>query len=153
MIRIIRRVSQDGTVRQHDLRTPHNCDRNSCPSPLVELDQVLCTLSLSPLTPYQFVVGGLGPYVGYLSFSRNEMPNDPQGFLYDRRHSRRALEARWGGLPHADEEITTCVRKFGRKSSQAKYEALGQSHITGVRMSSSNGHEVCNLCRKDIFFL
>lgn len=58
-------VFKDGTVRQHDLRAPHSCGPNSCPVPLVELDQELCTLSLSPLTPYQFVVAGDGPYVGH----------------------------------------------------------------------------------------
>lgn len=55
---------QDGTVRQHDLRAPHNCGPNSCPAPLIQLDQELCTLSLSPLTPYQIVVAGDAPYVG-----------------------------------------------------------------------------------------
>lgn len=72
------------------------------------------------------------------------MSNMPQGFLYDRRHSRRAIEARWGGLPRTGEEITTCVRKFGRKPND---ETFGRLHITGARMSTSNGHEV-TICKK-----
>ena len=54
---------QDGTVRQHDLRVPHSCNGGSCPAPLVSLNCELSTLALSPLTPYQFVVGGESPYV------------------------------------------------------------------------------------------
>lgn len=55
-------------MRQHDLRAPHNCGPNSCPTPLVQLDQELCTLSLSPLTPYQIVVAGDAPYVSLILY-------------------------------------------------------------------------------------
>jgi hypothetical protein len=54
---------KDGTVRQHDLRTPHICPNLTCPAPLVKVNHELSTMSLSPLTPYQFVVAGEAPYV------------------------------------------------------------------------------------------
>lgn len=50
-------------MRQHDLRTSHSCTSGACPAPLVELPHELSTITLSPLTPYQFVVGGESPYV------------------------------------------------------------------------------------------
>lgn len=50
-------------MRQHDLRTSHSCTSGTCPAPLVELPHELSTIALSPLTPYQFVVGGESPYV------------------------------------------------------------------------------------------
>lgn len=126
-------------MRQHDLRAPHTCGPNSCPAPLVRLDQELCTLSLSPLTPYQFVVAGDGPYVGQILYDIH-VSNIPQGYLYDRRHSSLAQEAIWGGIPRVGEELTTCVRRFGvTKSLKSPRRRF---HITGARISSSNGHEV-----------
>lgn len=60
--------------------------------------------------------------------------------LFDRRHAGRYLQAEWGVPPDAD-SATTCVRRFGRRS-RAKGERKGYEHITGVRMSAWNGHEV-----------
>ncbi|PPQ94016.1 hypothetical protein CVT25_009864 [Psilocybe cyanescens] len=117
-------VSEDGTVRQHDLRTSHTCRRSSCPEPLVSIGHELSTLSLSPLVPYQFVVAGEGDC----------------GYLYDRRHLRRKLELDWGSVPRFGEELTTCVRKFGRDSSTAGGHGIGREHITGSRMSKSNAY-------------
>jgi len=54
---------KDGSVRQHDLRRPHDCHHGPCPTPLVKVNHELSTLALSPLTPYQFVVAGESPYV------------------------------------------------------------------------------------------
>jgi hypothetical protein len=54
---------QDGTVRQHDLRVRHNCLEGQCPAPLVQMKHALSTISLSPLTPYQFVIAGESPHV------------------------------------------------------------------------------------------
>ncbi|KAF8974529.1 WD40-repeat-containing domain protein [Flammula alnicola] len=119
-------VSEDGTVRQHDLRTPHNCRTESCSAPLVELGHELSTISLSPLTPHQFVVAGEAPY----------------GYLFDRRHLRRTIESDWGTMPNAGKEATTCVRKFGRRSRPTNNRRIVRDHITGARMSDSNGHEV-----------
>ncbi|KAF9222001.1 WD40 repeat-like protein [Gyrodon lividus] len=117
-------VAEDGEVRQHDLRTPHSCARGSCPAPLVKLPHKLSTIALSPLAPYQFVVGGESPFA----------------HLFDRRHSGRYLREEWGMSP-AVEDMTTCVRRFSRHS-RAPGEAKGYEHITGARMSAWNGHEV-----------
>lgn len=117
-------VAEDGQVRQHDLRTSHSCTSGACPAPLVTLPHELSTIALSPLTPYQFVVGGESPYA----------------HLFDRRHAGRYLHAEWGVPPDAN-SATTCVRRFGRRS-RAKAERRGFEHITGARMSDCNGHEV-----------
>ncbi|KAL6299681.1 WD40 repeat-like protein [Sparassis latifolia] len=116
-------VSEDGTVRQHDLRVSHGCQSGSCPTPLVRLDHELSTLALSPLTPYQFIVAGESPF----------------GYLFDRRHAGRFLEEEWGMVPNSD-NVTTCVRRFGR-AAHGPAERRGHEHITGAKMASSNGHE------------
>ncbi|KAG1892413.1 WD40 repeat-like protein [Suillus subluteus] len=128
-------VAEDGQVRQHDLRTSHSCTSGACPAPLVTLPHELSTIALSPLTPYQFVVGGESPYA----------------HLFDRRHAGRYLHAEWGVPPDAD-SATTCVRRFGRRS-RAKGERKGYEHITGARMSAWNGHEVLLSYHSDGVFL
>ncbi|OSD04253.1 WD40 repeat-like protein [Trametes coccinea BRFM310] len=128
-------VAEDGSVRQHDLRVRHTCGADSCPAPLVQVAHDLSTLSLSPLTPYQFVVAGSSPY----------------GYLFDRRHAGRHFREEWGQPPDAD-EVTTCVRRFGRLSRGA-HERRGSEHITGSRMSSSNGHEVLLSYSADAVYL
>ncbi|KAH9899867.1 WD40 repeat-like protein [Cubamyces lactineus] len=128
-------VAEDGSVRQHDLRVPHTCSSDSCPAPLVQLNHELSTLSLSPLTPYQFVVAGLSPY----------------GYLFDRRHAGRHFCEEWGQPPsHSD--LTTCVRRFGRRT-RGEHERRGLEHITGSRMASSNGHEVLLSYSSDSVYL
>ncbi|TFK43495.1 WD repeat-containing protein [Crucibulum laeve] len=121
-------VGEDGLVRQHDLRAPpHNCRNGTCPAPLMKVGHGLSTLSLSPLTPYQFVVAGESPY----------------GYLFDRRHSGRVLKEEWGMVARAGEELTTCVRRFARPPKDpAENGTRRRDHITGSRMSASNGHEV-----------
>ncbi|KAF9057598.1 WD40-repeat-containing domain protein [Panaeolus papilionaceus] len=122
-------LAEDGTVRQHDLRIPHNCHTEACSAPLVDIGFELSTISLSPLTPYQFVVAG----------------DSPHGYLYDRRHLRKAIEAEWGSIPHAGEAATTCVRKFSRPANAGDANpspAFLRDHITGSRISKINGHEV-----------
>ncbi|OBZ70201.1 hypothetical protein A0H81_10030 [Grifola frondosa] len=128
-------VAEDGTVRQHDLRVPHNCLGGSCPPPLVKLNHELSTLALSPLTPYQFVVAGESPY----------------GYLFDRRKAGRYFEEEWGMLPDAS-QMTTCVRRFGR-AAPGPSERRGQEHITGAKMAASNGHEVLLSYSSDAVYL
>ncbi|GLB33847.1 putative peptidase A1 family protein [Lyophyllum shimeji] len=122
-------VGEDGSVRQHDLRTPHDCRRGPCPAPLVKVNHDLFTLALSPLTPYQFVVAGESPY----------------GYLFDRRHVGRDLRMEWG-IPEATHDatsLTTCVRRFGRRTKpDGERRTRRIEHITGARMSDYNGHEV-----------
>ncbi|KAG6837445.1 hypothetical protein H0H93_009539 [Arthromyces matolae] len=123
-------VGEDGTVRQHDLRAPHDCHREPCPTPLLTVSHELSTISLSPLTPHLFVVAGESPY----------------GYLFDRRHIGRNLRSEWG-LPSSmdDDGLTTCVRRFCKPklaSTGSPRRRMRSEHITGARMSSYNGHEV-----------
>ncbi|KAJ6515857.1 WD40 repeat-like protein [Mycena sanguinolenta] len=124
-------VAEDGEVRQHDLRTRHQCDYNSCPPPLIKLNFELSALSLSPLTPFQFVVAGESSY----------------GYLFDRRQIGRFLMEEKGMVQNG---VTHCVRRFGRQvgTSQSTRE-----HITGARMSSQNGHEVLLSYHADAVYL
>jgi len=128
-------VAEDGTVRQHDLRVPHICTSGNCPAPLVKLSHKLSTIALSPLTPYQFVVAGESPY----------------GYLFDRRHAGRIMKEEWGMLPDPD-DVTTCVRRFGR-ATRGPGESKGYEHITGAKMSCTNGHEVLLSYSSDAVYL
>ncbi|KAI0698580.1 WD40-repeat-containing domain protein [Cytidiella melzeri] len=128
-------VSEDGTVRQHDLRAHHTCVDGSCPTPLVEMNHELSTLALSPLTPYQFVVAG----------------SSEHGYLFDRRQSKKHLRAAWGMSPD-EGSLTTCVRRFGRPLRPAGHSA-SFPHITGARMASTNGHEVLLSYSADAVYL
>ncbi|KAF9055315.1 WD40 repeat-like protein [Hymenopellis radicata] len=119
-------VSEDGTVRQHDLRSSHTC-RSQCPAPLVQMDHELTSLSMSSLTPYQFVVAGQSPY----------------GYLFDRR-SLRAKQPSGGSR-----SITTCTRLFGRPASPPEEPSSDpprriskRDHVTGVRMNSTSSDEL-----------
>ncbi|KAF9457019.1 WD40-repeat-containing domain protein [Collybia nuda] len=119
-------VAEDGSVRQHDLRVSHNCGGRVCPPPLVKIKHSLSTLALSPLTPYQFVVAGESPY----------------GYLFDRRHVGRSLQEEWGMIPQDSDDLTTCVRRFGRPQNTRNPRHARSEHITGARMSAYNGHEL-----------
>ncbi|KAK2466242.1 hypothetical protein APHAL10511_001884 [Amanita phalloides] len=130
-------VAEDGTVRQHDLRTYHTCREDSCPPPLVKLSHELSTISSSPLTPYQLVVAGESPY----------------GYLYDRRHVGRRFTEEWGAIPRAGEDITTCVRRFGRPVNFSNQRPRIRDHITGARVSLRNGHEVLLTYSSDAVYL
>lgn len=125
-------VSEDRTVRSHDLRVPHTCvvgsQSTSCPTPLVRLPYRLSTLATSPLTPWLFTVAGEMPYA----------------YLFDRRMVGRT-EERWGvpiSAPSgSDNDGVKCVRRFGR-TSRGPGERKNQAHVTGSRMARSNGHEL-----------
>ncbi|KAJ3553208.1 hypothetical protein NM688_g3741 [Phlebia brevispora] len=128
-------VSEDGTVRQHDLRVHHTCGRGNCPTPLVRVSFELSTMALSPLTPYQFVVAGESPY----------------GYLFDRRQAGRYLQEEWG-VPPDHTGVVTCVRRFGRASDDPK-KRTGREHITGTKMATTNGHEVLMSYSSDAVYL
>ncbi|KDQ21043.1 hypothetical protein BOTBODRAFT_169706 [Botryobasidium botryosum FD-172 SS1] len=115
-------VSEDRTVRQHDLRTRHTCP--SCSPSLLLMPHELSTISVSSLTPYYFTVAG----------------NSPYGHLFDRRMIPRILKAEWG-VNVDTEELVCCVRRFGRREKPG-YERVGAAHVTGSRMADSNGHEL-----------
>ncbi|KAF9652231.1 WD40 repeat-like protein, partial [Thelephora ganbajun] len=116
-------VSEDGTVRQHDLRAPvHRCGSEgaACSAPLVKISHRLFSMSIAPSAPHQLVVAGDHPY----------------GYLFDRRQIGRLLQAEWG-VAVEDSSLTTCVRRFSTKAKPSPYD-----YITAARVSSSNGHEV-----------
>lgn len=135
---------KDGTVRQHDLRTQHRCspNRESCSAVLVRVPFELSTISMSSLTSYHFVVAGESPYV-CLTYIVCSLPNFiiEKAFLFDRRQVGRRIEEEWG-VNLTSSEITTCVRRFGRRHTQLPPKSLYQDHITGSRLSQANGHEV-----------
>lgn len=62
-------VSEDGTVRQHDLRRPHSCS-SECPEALFQAPRGvdLYSLSVSTVTPHIFAVAGTSPYVNRFYF-------------------------------------------------------------------------------------
>lgn len=70
---------------------------------------------------------------------QSEQTYVPQGYLYDRRNVGRRFTEEWGTVPRAGDDVTTCVRRFGRpmKSNNQRHE-----HITGARVSPQNGHDV-----------
>ncbi|KZW04202.1 WD40 repeat-like protein [Exidia glandulosa HHB12029] len=118
-------VSEDGTVRHHDLRQSHTCGRHggSCPQPLISVDFGLDALSMSTLRPYYLAVAGESPY----------------GYLFDRRGSGRNVQEEWG-IPGA-RGSTPCVRRFGRKAG-AGGSRTGSEHITGAKLSDENSEEL-----------
>lgn len=113
--------SEDGTVRQHDLRAPHTCPR--CPAPLADYSSIgtsLYTLTSSSLRPELFVCAGTAPYA----------------YLHDRRMINRTMMAQWGVA--AREGLTTqCVRRFGLVEG-----AQRSDHIVACKMSEANGREL-----------
>ncbi|KAJ3815513.1 WD40 repeat-like protein [Lentinula aff. lateritia] len=114
-------VSEDGTVRQHDLRTPHVCS-DHCPAPLLQVHHELSTLATSS---YYCVVAGDSPYA----------------YLFDRRFTGRDIPDEWG---RRDEGLVSCVLRFGRTNQRKVYRTrtYRREHITGAKMSAENGHEV-----------
>lgn len=64
-------VSEDGTVRQHDLRRPHSCS-SECPEALFQAPRGvdLYSLSVSTVTPHIFAVAGTSPYVNHFTLPR-----------------------------------------------------------------------------------
>ncbi|KAI5480734.1 WD repeat protein [Pseudohyphozyma bogoriensis] len=92
--------SEDGTVRQHDLRTGHTCMRRGtdCGDPLVSYKGMgLYALSMSKASPHLFVVAG----------------THHEAFLHDRRMLRRPLLDDWGVELKEGAGVTQCVRRFG----------------------------------------
>ncbi|KAG7531942.1 hypothetical protein FFLO_04010 [Filobasidium floriforme] len=121
-------VSEDGTVRQHDLRTHHRCRTGprrgtNCPVPLLEAPGgiELYTLSVSKLNPYLFTVAGTSEYA----------------FLQDRRMTRQ-ISQEWSHQVDPESQVQ-CVRRFGLppgESGVTRRSRWGSPrHITAVRMS------------------
>ncbi|KAI8800707.1 WD40 repeat-like protein, partial [Cladochytrium replicatum] len=105
--------SEDGTVRQFDLRVPHQCNhaQQICPPPLVDYssNSELTALSLNRINPNYFAIGG----------------TDPQVLVHDRRMPSRA------------------VRKFHQPAEETGYaRRRTDSHVTAVQFAQTNGREL-----------
>ncbi|KAH9482687.1 WD repeat protein iqw1 [Psilocybe cubensis] len=89
--------------------------------------------------------------LGSMIFEHLILALEELGYLYDRRHLCRKLETDWGSLPRVGEELTTCVRKFGRERLPPGVRDIGREHITGSRMSMSNGYEILDPNKRENF--
>ncbi|KAN0059721.1 hypothetical protein ACQY0O_008293 [Thecaphora frezii] len=125
--------SEDGDVRQMDLRTPHRCGPRTaygegCPSPLVHFPFGLYSLSVSKMEPWLFAVAGMSQYA----------------YLQDRRMVPRLLKRDWGmdvvagDAEGADAQaLTMCVRRFGQPPGgffQPRVEDDGKTFRHGERL-------------------
>ncbi|GAA5976376.1 hypothetical protein JCM11641_005993 [Rhodosporidiobolus odoratus] len=132
---------EDGTVRQHDLRTHHVCRTSrlgsqpnaSCPPPLASYGggMSLYSLSLSKLRPHLFVVAGTSPYA----------------FLHDRRMLRSpAFQRDWSSpsLPYSPDSgsLTHCVRRFGVPSPTVPHDGDISNHIVATKLSPTKPNEL-----------
>lgn len=123
-------VSEDGTVRQQDLRRPHTC-RSDCPDPLFRAPAGvdLYSLSVSPLTPYTFAVCGQTDCI----------------YICDRRMTVHQVPS-WG--PHTRQAgQVSCVRRLGLPEKEwsgvsSRSRAYSERHVTSVKMSADNSGEV-----------
>nr|XP_018260705.1 uncharacterized protein I303_06420 [Kwoniella dejecticola CBS 10117]OBR82863.1 hypothetical protein I303_06420 [Kwoniella dejecticola CBS 10117] len=126
-------VSEDGTVRQHDLRRPHTC-RSQCPEPLFYAPKGvdLYSLSVSTVTPHIFAVAG----------------RTDTAFICDRRMIPRQTPS-WGPHIRSSGQVH-CVRKLGLPNEEWDKVAPNngnrmfgeERHITCVKMSPEHADEV-----------
>ncbi|KAK9766152.1 hypothetical protein K7432_004990 [Basidiobolus ranarum] len=119
--------SEDGTVRNFDLREPHEC-HSVCRSNLVVNFRPylieLNSIALNPIHPQYIAVGGGDPYV----------------YLWDRRmvSPKTALDPR--------HQMEYCVKKFKPNKSKS-------DHVTAVKFSESNGRELLGSWSNDFVHL
>jgi hypothetical protein len=91
--------------------------------------------------PYHLVVAGESQYVGNSGlrfYSLTEL-SIQKGHLFDRRFMKEDTH-------YSGNTLTRCVRRFGRTKATGD-NSLYRDHVTGSRMSSQNGHEVCRFRR------
>ncbi|GAA5847928.1 hypothetical protein JCM9279_003494 [Rhodotorula babjevae] len=127
--------SEDGTVRQHDLRTHHVCRCNqfdddssdsTCPPPLVSYGPGLSlySLTISKMRPHLFVVAGTSPFA----------------YLHDRRMLGRRMQRDWHLAPSAlspSSSLTQCVRRFGLPDDPDPY-----AHIVAAKLSPTRPRDL-----------
>ncbi|BGP01869.1 hypothetical protein JCM10021v2_005577 [Rhodotorula toruloides] len=130
--------SEDGTVRQHDLREHHNCrtsrlqapDDVDCPPPLADYPGLsLYSLTINKLRPHLFVVAGTSPYA----------------FLHDRRMIRAPMLRDWGIAPPSDpssSSLTQCVRRFGVPHPTTPHKGEISHHIVAAKLSPDNPRDL-----------
>ncbi|ODO10316.1 hypothetical protein I350_02545 [Cryptococcus amylolentus CBS 6273] len=126
-------VSEDGTVRQHDLRLPHSCSAGLCPEVLFNAPKGvdLYSLSVSPVMPWMFTVAGTAEHA----------------FVCDRRMTPSSSSSSWGPNTRSDGQVH-CVRRLGLPNEEwervlpGRRRFGGDRHISSVRMSGERGDEV-----------
>ncbi|GAA5874469.1 hypothetical protein JCM8547_007370 [Rhodosporidiobolus lusitaniae] len=132
--------SEDGTVRQHDLRTHHVCRSTrfgrqpdaKCPPPLAAYPGLsLYSLTISKLRPHLFVVAGTSPYA----------------FLHDRRMlPPSSFRTAWGSstpLPSpSSTSLTSCVRRFGVPDPSAPHAGDIKNQIVATKLSPTKPNEL-----------
>lgn len=144
-------VSEDGTVRQHDLRRPHQCP-GDCPTPLFRapLGVDLYSLSVSNVAPHIFAVAGRTDTVSYpfLKIFGSAISH-VQAFVCDRRMVERQSPS-WGSKIVGSGQVH-CVRRLGLTNDEwdsvnpegpARRMYAGERHITCVKMSPEHADEV-----------
>ncbi|TYJ52298.1 hypothetical protein B9479_007113 [Cryptococcus floricola] len=126
-------VSEDGTVRQHDLRLPHSCSAGFCPEVLFNAPKGvdLYSLSVSPVMPWMFTVAGTAEHA----------------YVCDRRMTPSSSSSSWGPNTRSDGQVH-CVRRLGLPNEEwervlpGRRRFGGDRHISSVRMSAERGDEV-----------
>ncbi|ODN82492.1 hypothetical protein L198_07714 [Cryptococcus wingfieldii CBS 7118] len=126
-------VSEDGTVRQHDLRLPHSCSAGFCPEVLFNAPKGvdLYSLSVSPVMPWMFTVAGTAEHA----------------LVCDRRMTPSSSSSSWGPNTRSDGQVH-CVRRLGLPNEEwervlpGRRRFGGDRHISSVRMSGERGDEV-----------
>lgn len=91
--------SEDGDVREFDLRLKHDCSSSNCPPPIASFPFSLYSISISKASPWLFIAAGTSPYA----------------YLQDRRMNPRILKEEWGVKMDGNDEtsLSKCVRRFG----------------------------------------
>ncbi|EPX72411.1 WD repeat protein [Schizosaccharomyces octosporus yFS286] len=131
--------SEDGTVRQFDIREPHRCSQDhDCPSILVNYSSYrinLYAMSMSKSNPFYFVVGGTHPYA----------------FLHDRRMVGKD-QWRKNSSGNSLTRDTRCVRKF---SPNGTYNSQGilDHHINCCEFGTANPNELLVSWNSDYVYL
>lgn len=120
-------VSEDGTVRQHDLRRPHQC-RSECPDPLFRAPPGvdLYSLSVSAVAPHTFAVAGQTD-CAYICDRRMPEHQTPSWGTHTKR-AGQVWAVRRLGLP--DDEWSTREKRYRER------------HITCVKMNPHRADEV-----------
>ncbi|ORX76260.1 WD40 repeat-like protein [Basidiobolus meristosporus CBS 931.73] len=119
--------SEDGTVRNFDLRESHQCQSVCRTNLVVNFRPYLIELNsitLNPIHPQYIAIGGGDPYV----------------YLWDRRmvSAKTALDPR--------HQMEYCVKKFKPNKSKS-------DHVTAVKFSESNGRELLGSWSNDFVHL
>lgn len=123
-------VSEDGTVRQHDLRRPHRCTAE-CPDPIFRApkDVDLYSLSVSALAPPTFAVAGQTDVAYICDRRKPELQTPGWG-----AHTKRATQVHCVRRLGLSEEEWTTVAPVNRRHSER--------HITCVKISPDHPDEV-----------